>query len=197
MFQTEMLDSKGIVDVNKTYPSLLQPASDGFERTCLRCAYRRDRCIACRKIEQHRHDLFPRCVPRNRSIKTRMKNWVQIGQAGCAGIIDTGDRAVACARRKLMGEGKRAEPVHPGIYRLRYRRVSLLMFILGFSGRRPVPTPHSLRSSAVSCYRCSSNSCRGLVDLSFLADSGFSKSEQGRCVWILPSTAWDLYSCSV
>ena len=48
-FATEMLDSKGVIDVNKAYPSLLNLLPRGIKRPGLRCIDRGDRCFACRK----------------------------------------------------------------------------------------------------------------------------------------------------
>lgn len=175
MFQTEMLDSKGIVDVNKAYPNLLNllPVGlKGLSFAALTAAIVASLAGKANSIGTiFTLDIYHKAFNKNAGEQTL----VNVGKIS---VIVSMFLAVVLSLligEKLMGEGKQGFQyiqeytgfVSPGIF---------AMFILGFFWKRTTSNAALFATIGGFLFSVIFKLIPPFVDLSFLAGAGFSKA---------------------
>jgi SSS family solute:Na+ symporter len=175
MFQTEMLDSKGIVDVNKAYPSLLNLLPVGFKGlsfAALTAAIVASLAGKANSIGTiFTLDIYNKAFNRNAS----EQSLVNVGKIS---VIVSMFMAVVLSLlvgEKLMGEGKQGFQyiqeytgfVSPGIF---------AMFLLGFFWRRTTSNAALFATIGGFVFSVIFKLIPPFVDLSFMSSLGFSKA---------------------
>ncbi|MBK7376503.1 MAG: sodium/sugar symporter [Chitinophagaceae bacterium] len=177
MFQTEMLDSKGIVDVNKAYPSLLNLLPTGLKGlafAALTAAIVASLAGKANSIATiFSLDVYKKAINKNADDK----KLVSVGKIAVLVSMALAILLSLALGEKLMGEGKQGFQyiqeytgfVSPGIF---------AMFILGFFWKRT--TSNAALFAIIGGFLLSVffKFLPGMMDLSFLADSGFSKANK-------------------
>ncbi len=177
MFQTEMLDSKGIVDVNKAYPSLLNLLPTGLKGlafAALTAAIVASLAGKSNSIATiFSLDVYKKAINKDAG----EKKLVQVGKIAVLVSMLLAIVLSLALGEKLMGEGKQGFQyiqeytgfVSPGIF---------AMFILGFFWKKT--TSNAALFAIIGGFLLSVlfKFLPGMVDLSFLADSGFSKANK-------------------
>lgn len=177
MFQTEMLDSKGIVDVNKAYPSLLNLLPTGLKGlafAALTAAIVASLAGKSNSIATiFSLDVYKKSINKNAD----EKRLVQVGKLAVLVSMLLAIVLSLALGEKLMGEGKQGFQyiqeytgfVSPGIF---------AMFILGFFWKKTSSNAALFAIIGGFLLSVLFKFLPGLVDLSFLADSGFSKANK-------------------
>ena len=177
MFQTEMLDSKGIVDVNKAYPSLLNLLPTGLKGlafAALTAAIVASLAGKSNSIATiFSLDVYKKSINKNAD----EKKLVQVGKLAVLVSMLLAIVLSLALGEKLMGEGKQGFQyiqeytgfVSPGIF---------AMFILGFFWKKTSSNAALFAIIGGFLLSVLFKFLPGLVDLSFLADSGFSKANK-------------------
>ncbi|HNK27922.1 MAG TPA: sodium/sugar symporter [Ferruginibacter sp.] len=177
MFQTEMLDSKGIVDVNKAYPSLLNLLPTGLKGlafAALTAAIVASLAGKSNSIATiFSLDVYKKSINKNAD----EKKLVQVGKLAVLVSMLLAIMLSLALGEKLMGEGKQGFQyiqeytgfVSPGIF---------AMFILGFFWKKTSSNAALFAIIGGFLLSVLFKFLPGLVDLSFLADSGFSKANK-------------------
>ncbi|HQQ99338.1 MAG TPA: sodium/solute symporter, partial [Ferruginibacter sp.] len=169
MFQTEMLDSKGIVDVNKAYPSLLNLLPTGLKGlafAALTAAIVASLAGKSNSIATiFSLDVYKKSINKNAD----EKKLVQVGKLAVLVSMLLAIVLSLALGEKLMGEGKQGFQyiqeytgfVSPGIF---------AMFILGFFWKKT--TSNAALFAIIGGFLLSVlfKFLPGMVDLSFLAD---------------------------
>ena len=177
MFQTEMLDSKGIVDVNKAYPSLLNLLPTGLKGlafAALTAAIVASLAGKANSIATiFSLDVYKKAINKNADDK----KLVSVGKIAVLVSMAIAILLSLALGEKLMGEGKQGFQyiqeytgfVSPGIF---------AMFILGFFWKRT--TSNAALFAIIGGFLLSVffKFLPRMMDLSFLADSGFSKANK-------------------
>jgi len=174
-FATEMLDSKGIIDVNKAYPSLLNLLPSGLKGlafAALTAAIVASLAGKANSIATiFTLDIYKKAINTQAS-ETKLV-WL-----GRISVIVSMLMAVVLSLlvgEKLMGEGKQGFQyiqeytgfVSPGIF---------AMFILGFFWKRTTSNAALFATIGGFIFSLIFKVLPQFVDLSFLASSGFSKA---------------------
>ena len=177
MFQTEMLDSKGIVDVNKAYPSLLNLLPTGLKGlafAALTAAIVASLAGKSNSIATiFSLDVYKKSINKNAD----EKKLVQVGKLAVLVSMLLAIVLSLALGEKLMGEGKQGFQyiqeytgfVSPGIF---------AMFILGFFWKKTSSNAALFAIIGGFLLSVLFKFLPGLVDLSFLADSGFLKANK-------------------
>ncbi|HNF42985.1 MAG TPA: sodium/sugar symporter, partial [Ferruginibacter sp.] len=177
MFQTEMLDSKGIVDVNKAYPSLLNLLPTGLKGlafAALTAAIVASLAGKSNSIATiFSLDVYKKSINKNAD----EKKLVQVGKLAVLVSMLLAIVLSLALGEKLMGEGKQGFQyiqeytgfVSPGIF---------AMFILGFFWKKTSSNAALFAIIGGFLLSVLFKFLPGLVDLSFLADFGFSKANK-------------------
>ena len=174
-FATEMLDSKGIIDVNKAYPSLLNLLPSGLKGlafAALTAAIVASLAGKANSIATiFTLDIYKKAInPEASETKLVWLGRVSIVVAMfCAVVLSL------LVGEKLMGEGKQGFQyiqeytgfVSPGIF---------AMFILGFFWKRTTSNAALFATIGGFVFSLIFKVMPQFVDLSFLAASGFSKA---------------------
>jgi len=177
MFQTEMLDSKGIVDVNKAYPSLLNLLPTGLKGLAF-AALTAAIVASLAGKSNSIATIFSLDVYKKSINKTAdEKKLVQVGKLAVLVSMLLAIVLSLALGEKLMGEGKQGFQyiqeytgfVSPGIF---------AMFILGFFWKKTSSNAALFAIIGGFLLSVLFKFLPGLVDLSFLADSGFSKANK-------------------
>jgi SSS family solute:Na+ symporter len=175
MFHTEMLDSKGIVDVNKAYPSLLNLLPTGLKGlafAALTAAIVASLAGKANSIATiFSLDVYKKAINKDADDK----KLVSVGKIAVVISMLLAILLSLALGEKLMGEGKQGFQyiqeytgfVSPGIF---------AMFILGFFWKKT--TSNAALFAIIGGFLLSVlfKFLPGMVDLSFLASSGFSKA---------------------
>jgi SSS family solute:Na+ symporter len=175
MFHTEMLDSKGIVDVNKAYPSLLNLLPTGLKGlafAALTAAIVASLAGKANSIATiFSLDIYKKAINKNAD----EKKLVGVGKTAVLISMILAILLSLALGEKLMGEGKQGFQyiqeytgfVSPGIF---------AMFILGFFWKKT--TSNAALFAIIGGFILSVffKFLPGMMDLSFLAQSGFSKA---------------------
>jgi SSS family solute:Na+ symporter len=184
MFQSEMLDSRGVIDVNKAYPSLLSllPAGlKGLSFAALTAAIVASLAGKANSISTiFVLDIYKKTINKNAG-ETRQV-WL-----GRITVIVTMIIAILLALllgEKLMGEGKQGFQyiqeytgfVSPGIF---------AMFFLGFFWKRTTSNAALFATIGGFLFSVFLKFIPRFMDLSFLAPFGFSK-DNGSGVYEIP-----------
>ncbi len=174
-FATEMLDSKGIIDVNKAYPSLLNLLPSGLKGlafAALTAAIVASLAGKANSIATiFTLDIYKKAI--NTGASEAKLVWL-----GRVSVIVSMFLAVVLSLlvgEKLMGEGKQGFQyiqeytgfVSPGIF---------AMFILGFFWKRTTSNAALFATIGGFIFSLIFKVLPQFVDLSFLASSGFSKA---------------------
>lgn len=174
-FATEMLDSKGIIDVNKAYPSLLNLLPSGLKGlafAALTAAIVASLAGKANSIATiFTLDIYKKAI--NKEASESKLVWL-----GRISVIVSMFLAVVLSLlvgEKLMGEGKQGFQyiqeytgfVSPGIF---------AMFILGFFWKRTTSNAALFATIGGFIFSLIFKVLPQFVDLSFLASSGFSKA---------------------
>ncbi len=175
MFQAEMLDSKGIVDVNKAYPSLLNLLPTGLKGlafAALTAAIVASLAGKANSIATiFSLDIYKKAINKEADEKKLVNTgkWAVIISMLLAILLSL------ALGEKLMGEGKQGFQyiqeytgfVSPGIF---------AMFILGFFWKKT--TSNAALFAIIGGFLLSVlfKFLPGMIDLSFLSSSGFSKA---------------------
>lgn len=177
MFQTEMLDSKGIVDVNKAYPSLLNLLPTGLKGlafAALTAAIVASLAGKSNSIATiFSLDVYKKSINKNAD----EKKLVQVGKLAVLVSMLLAIVLSLALGEKLMGEGKQGFQyiqeytgfVSPGIF---------AMFILGFFWKKTSSNAALFAIIGGFLLSVLFKFLPGMMDLSFLADSGFSKANK-------------------
>ncbi|MEO6253151.1 MAG: sodium/sugar symporter [Ferruginibacter sp.] len=174
MFQTEMLDSHGIVDVNKAYPSvlnLLPTGLKGLAFAALTAAIVASLAGKANSIATiFSLDVYKKAINKNAD----EKKLVSVGKIAVVISMLLAILLSLALGEKLMGEGKQGFQyiqeytgfVSPGIF---------AMFILGFFWKKT--TSNAALFAIIGGFLLSVlfKFLPGMMDLSFLSQSGFSK----------------------
>lgn len=177
MFQTEMLDSKGIVDVNKAYPSLLNLLPTGLKGLAF-AALTAAIVASLAGKSNSIATIFSLDVYKKSINKTAdEKKLVQVGKLAVLVSMLLAIMLSLALGEKLMGEGKQGFQyiqeytgfVSPGIF---------AMFILGFFWKKTSSNAALFAIIGGFLLSVLFKFLPGLVDLSFLADFGFSKANK-------------------
>ncbi|MFN8306271.1 MAG: sodium/sugar symporter [Ferruginibacter sp.] len=177
MFQTEMLDSKGIVDVNKAYPSLLNLLPTGLKGLAF-AALTAAIVASLAGKSNSIATIFSLDVYKKSINKTAdEKKLVQVGKLAVLVSMLLAIVLSLALGEKLMGEGKQGFQyiqeytgfVSPGIF---------AMFILGFFWKKTSSNAALFAILGGFLLSVLFKFLPGMVDLSFLADSGFSKANK-------------------
>ncbi|MEO6668510.1 MAG: sodium/solute symporter [Ferruginibacter sp.] len=183
MFHTEMLDSKGITDVNKAYPSLLNllPVGlKGLSFAALTAAIVASLAGKANSIATiFSLDIYKKAINKNADDK----KLVSIGKVTVIVSIFLAVLLALAVGEQLMGEGKQGFQyiqeytgfVSPGIF---------AMFILGFFWKKTTSNAALFAMIGGFLLALFFKFLPGFMDLSFLANSGFSTLEKG--VYIIP-----------
>ncbi len=175
MFQSEMLDSKGIVDVNKAYPSvlnLLPTGLKGLSFAALTAAIVASLAGKANSIATiFSLDVYKKAINKNAD----EKKLVSIGKMAVLISMILAILLSLALGEKLMGEGKQGFQyiqeytgfVSPGIF---------AMFILGFFWKKT--TSNAALFAIIGGFALSLlfKFLPNMMDLSFLAAMGFSKA---------------------
>lgn len=174
-FATEMLDSKGIIDVNKAYPSLLNLLPSGLKGlafAALTAAIVASLAGKANSIATiFTLDIYKKAI--NKEASESKLVWL-----GRVSVIVSMFLAVVLSLlvgEKLMGEGKQGFQyiqeytgfVSPGIF---------AMFILGFFWKRTTSNAALFATIGGFIFSLLFKVLPQFVDLSFLASAGFSKA---------------------
>ncbi len=183
MFHSEMLDSNGITDVNKAYPSLLNLLPTGLKGlsfAALTAAIVASLAGKANSIATiFSLDIYKKAINKNADDK----KLVSIGKTT---VIISMFLAVILSfivGEKLMGEGKQGFQyiqeytgfVSPGIF---------AMFILGFFWKKTTSNAALFAMIGGFIFALFFKFLPEIADLSFLADSGFATSVNG--IFIIP-----------
>ncbi|MEO7307964.1 MAG: sodium/sugar symporter [Ferruginibacter sp.] len=175
MFQTEMLDSHGIVDVNKAYPSvlnLLPTGLKGLAFAALTAAIVASLAGKANSIATiFSLDVYKKAINKNAD----EKKLVSVGKIAVIIAMLLAILLSMALGEKLMGEGKQGFQyiqeytgfVSPGIF---------AMFILGFFWKKTTSNAALFAIIGGFLFSVLFKFLPGMVDLSFLASSGFSKA---------------------
>ncbi|HPH85892.1 MAG TPA: sodium/sugar symporter [Ferruginibacter sp.] len=175
MFHTEMLDSKGIVDVNKAYPSLLNLLPTGLKGlafAALTAAIVASLAGKANSIATiFSLDVYKKAINKDADDK----KLVSVGKIAVVISMLLAILLSLALGEKLMGEGKQGFQyiqeytgfVSPGIF---------AMFILGFFWKKT--TSNAALFAIIGGFLLSVlfKFLPGMMDLSFLASTGFSKA---------------------
>lgn len=174
-FQTEMLDSKGIIDVNKAYPSLLNLLPNGLKGlafAALTAAIVASLAGKANSIATiFTLDIYKKAINKEAS-ETRL---VWLGRVSVVVSMFLAVVLSLLVGEKLMGEGKQGFQyiqeytgfVSPGIF---------AMFILGFFWKRTTSNAALFATIGGFIFSLIFKVLPQFVDLSFLASTGFSKA---------------------
>lgn len=174
-FQTEMLDSKGIIDVNKAYPSLLNLLPNGLKGlafAALTAAIVASLAGKANSIATiFTLDIYKKAINKEAS-ETRL---VWLGRVSVMVSMFLAVVLSLLVGEKLMGEGKQGFQyiqeytgfVSPGIF---------AMFILGFFWKRTTSNAALFATIGGFIFSLIFKVLPQFVDLSFLASTGFSKA---------------------
>ena len=174
-FQTEMLDSKGIIDVNKAYPSLLNLLPNGLKGlafAALTAAIVASLAGKANSIATiFTLDIYKKAINKEAS-ETRL---VWLGRVSIVVSMFLAVVLSLLVGEKLMGEGKQGFQyiqeytgfVSPGIF---------AMFILGFFWKRTTSNAALFATIGGFIFSLVFKVLPQFVDLSFLASTGFSKA---------------------
>ena len=175
MFHTEMLDSKGITDVNKAYPSLLNLLPTGIKGlafAALTAAIVASLAGKANSISTiFSLDIYKKAINKNAD----EKKLVGVGKMA---VIISMILAILLSfglGESLMGEGKQGFQyiqeytgfVSPGIF---------AMFILGFFWKKTTSNAALFAIIGGFIFALFFKFLPGMMNLSFLADSGFAKA---------------------
>ena len=175
MFQTEMLDSNGIVDVNKAYPSLLNLLPIGLKGlsfAALTAAIVASLAGKANSIGTiFTLDIYAKAFNKNASEKVL----VNIGKISVIVSMFMAVILSLLVGEKLMGEGKQGFQyiqeytgfVSPGIF---------AMFILGFFWKRTTSNAALFATIGGFVFSLFFKLIPPFVDLSFMSGAGFSKA---------------------
>lgn len=174
MFQTEMLDSKGIVDVNKAYPSLLNLLPDGLKGlsfAALTAAIVASLAGKANSIGTiFTLDIYKKAF----NTEASEKRLVNVGKLSVVVSMFIAVILAFMVGEKLMGEGKQGFQfiqeytgfVSPGIF---------AMFILGFFWKRTTSNAALFATIGGFLLSLFFKVLPKFADLSFLSGMGFSK----------------------
>ncbi|MFT3907971.1 MAG: sodium/solute symporter [Ferruginibacter sp.] len=183
MFHTEMLDSKGITDVNKAYPSLLNllPVGlKGLSFAALTAAIVASIAGKANSIATiFSLDIYKKAINKNADDK----KLVSVGKITVIVSVMIAVLLALVVGESLMGEGKQGFQyiqeytgfVSPGIF---------AMFILGFFWKKTTSNAALFAMIGGFILALFFKFLPGFMDLSFLASSGFSTLSNG--VYIIP-----------
>lgn len=183
MFHTEMLDSKGITDVNKAYPSLLNLLPTGLKGlsfAALTAAIVASLAGKANSIATiFSLDIYKKAINKNAT----EKKLVGIGKTTVVISMILAVLLSLVVGEKLMGEGKQGFQyiqeytgfVSPGIF---------AMFILGFFWKKTTSNAALFAMIGGFVFALFLKFLPGMMDLSFLADSGFATPVNG--TFIIP-----------
>lgn len=183
-FQTEMLDSKGIVDVNKAYPSLLNLLPVGLKGlafAALTAAIVASLAGKTNSISTiFTLDIYKKTFNKNAD----EKKLVWVGKVAIMVAIAIGVLLALILGEKLMGEGKQGFQyiqeytgfVSPGIF---------AMFIYGFFWKKTTSNAALFATVGGFAFSVFFKFLPRFVDLSFMASSGFSK-DNGKGIYEIP-----------
>lgn len=175
MFQTEMLDSKGIVDVNKAYPSvlnLLPTGLKGLAFAALTAAIVASLAGKANSIATiFSLDVYKKAINKNAD----EKKLVSVGKIAVIVSMMLAIMLSMALGEKLMGEGKQGFQyiqeytgfVSPGIF---------AMFLLGFFWKKTTSNAALFAILGGFLFSVFFKFLPMMMDLSFLAPSGFSKA---------------------
>jgi len=175
MFHTEMLDSKGITDVNKAYPSLLNLLPTGLKGlsfAALTAAIVASLAGKANSIATiFSLDIYKKAINKNADDK----KLVSVGKIAVVISVLIAVLLALVIGEKLMGEGKQGFQyiqeytgfVSPGIF---------AMFILGFFWKKTTSNAALFAIIGGFLFSVLFKFLPGMTDLSFLASSGFSKA---------------------
>ena len=175
MFQTEMLDAKGIVDVNKAYPSLLNLLPTGLKGlafAALTAAIVASLAGKANSIATiFSLDVYKKAINKNAD----EKKLVSMGKIAVLISMLLAIILSLSLGEKLMGEGKQGFQyiqeytgfVSPGIF---------AMFILGFFWKKTTSNAALFAIIGGFIFSVIFKFLPQMMDLSFLASSGFSKA---------------------
>jgi SSS family solute:Na+ symporter len=175
MFQAEMLDSNGITDVNKAYPSLLNLLPTGLKGlsfAALTAAIVASLAGKANSIATiFSLDIYKKAINKNADDK----KLVGIGKITIVISMIIAVLLALAIGEKLMGEGKQGFQyiqeytgfVSPGIF---------AMFILGFFWKKTTSNAALFAMIGGFVFAVILKFLPQMVDLSFLADIGFSKA---------------------
>jgi SSS family solute:Na+ symporter len=184
MFQTEMLDSKGMVDVNKAYPSLLTllPVGlKGLSFAALTAAIVASLAGKANSISTiFVLDIYKKAIDKNAS-ETKQ---VRLGRIAVIVSMVLAILLSLAIGEKLMGEGKQGFQyiqeytgfVSPGIF---------AMFILGFFWKRATSNAALFATIGGFVFSVILKFLPMMMNLSFLSPFGFSK-DNGAGVYEIP-----------
>lgn len=184
MFQQEMLDSKGIVDVNKAYPSLLNLLPQGLKGlsfAALTAAIVASLAGKANSIGTiFTLDIYQKAFNKNASETTL----VNVGKIAVVISMFLAVLLSLMVGEKLMGEGKQGFQyiqeytgfVSPGIF---------AMFLLGFFWKRTTSNAALFATIGGFIFSVIFKLLPQFADLSFLAPLGFSK-DNGTGVYEIP-----------
>jgi SSS family solute:Na+ symporter len=174
MFQVEMLDSKGIVDVNKAYPNLLNLLPIGLKGlsfAALTAAIVASLAGKANSIGTiFTLDIYKKAFDQNAS----ERKLVNVGKIAVIVSMFFAVNLSLLVGEKLMGEGKQGFQyiqeytgfVSPGIF---------AMFILGFFWKRTTSNAALFATIGGFVFSLIFKLLPRFADLSFLASTGFSK----------------------
>ena len=183
MFHTEMLDSKGITDVNKAYPSLLNLLPTGLKGlsfAALTAAIVASLAGKANSIATiFSLDIYKKAINKNAT----EKKLVGIGKTTVVISMILAVLLSLVVGEKLMGEGKQGFQyiqeytgfVSPGIF---------AMFILGFFWKKTTSNAALFAMIGGFVFALFLKFLPGMMDLSFLAASGFATPVNG--TFIIP-----------
>ena len=174
MFHTEMLDSKGIVDVNKAYPNLLNLLPTGMKGlafAALTAAIVASLAGKANSIATiFSLDIYKKAI----NPAASENKLVSVGKLTVIISMIFAIMLAFLLGEKLMGEGKQGFQyiqeytgfVSPGIF---------AMFILGFFWKKTTSNAALFAILGGFLFSVLFKFLPGMMDLSFLADFGFSK----------------------
>ncbi len=175
MFQTEMLDSNGITDVNKAYPSLLNLLPTGLKGlsfAALTAAIVASLAGKANSIATiFSLDIYKKTFNKN----ANDRKLVRVGKMTIVFSMLIAVLLALAIGEKLMGEGKQGFQyiqeytgfVSPGIF---------AMFILGFFWKKTTSNAALFAMIGGFVFAILLKFLPQMTDLSFLASSGFSKA---------------------
>ena len=175
MFHTEMLDSKGIVDVNKAYPSLLNLLPTGLKGlsfAALTAAIVASLAGKANSIATiFSLDVYKKAINK----QADEKKLVSVGKMAVVVSMLLAIVLSLALGEKLMGEGKQGFQyiqeytgfVSPGIF---------AMFILGFFWKKTTSNAALFAIIGGFLFSLLLKTLPGFADLSFLSATGFSKA---------------------
>jgi len=184
MFHTEMLDSKGVTDVNKAYPSLLNllPVGlKGLSFAALTAAIVASLAGKANSIATiFSLDIYKKAINKNPD----EKKLVNVGKITVVVSMLIAVLLSLAVGEKLMGEGKQGFQyiqeytgfVSPGIF---------AMFILGFFWKKTTSNAALFAMIGGFAFAIFFKFLPGMMDLSFLASSGFA-TKDATGVFIIP-----------